>query len=76
MTAIPFPFEWQFVTQVSSRTINEVRGVSRVFFDGESYPFQRSEQAGTAANLASSDLEAPWNHRVGVATIVSAGISL
>ena len=35
MTATPFPFEWSFVTYVSSRIVNEVRGVSRVFFDGE-----------------------------------------
>lgn len=35
MTATAYPFEWQFVRNVSTRIVNEVRGVSRVFFDGE-----------------------------------------
>ena len=52
---------------------HEVRGVSRVFFDGTYYPFQRSKHAGTSADLASSNLEATWDHRNGVTTIVSTG---
>ena len=76
MTATPFPFEWEFITNVSSRIVNEVRGVSRVFFDGEFNSVQRWKHAGTAANLAPSDLEAPRNHRAGVATIVSTKTSL
>ena len=35
MTAKAFRFEWEFMENVSNKIVNEVRGVSRVFFDGE-----------------------------------------
>lgn len=34
MSATAFRFEWEFMENVSNRIVNEVEGVSRVFFDG------------------------------------------
>ena len=39
MTADWFPFDGLFVKRVSSRIVNEVEGVCRVFYDGESECF-------------------------------------
>jgi GMP synthase (glutamine-hydrolysing) len=38
MTANPYPFEYEFLTRVSTRIINEVHGVCRVAYDFTSKP--------------------------------------
>lgn len=38
MTATAYPFSWEFIAKVSTRIVNEVDGVCRVFYDVTSKP--------------------------------------
>jgi GMP synthase (glutamine-hydrolysing) len=38
MTATAYPFDWEFIGKVSTRIVNEVDGVCRVFYDVTSKP--------------------------------------
>ena len=38
MTAVAYPFEHTFLTDVSTRIVNSVRGVNRVLYDVTSKP--------------------------------------
>lgn len=61
MSATAFRFEWEFMENVSNRIVNEVEGVSRVFFDGK-YIFKASVTSPTITRAL--DFSHPSMHRL------------